>query len=141
MTLNEADIQRWMARCRELAEVARANGDAPVGAVIVRHGEIIAEGIEEVRLRKDVAAHAELIALRHACTLLDREDLSDCLLVTNVEPCWMCSFALRETRIGAVLWQSPVTDIGGITSRYPILSDDTIAGWGPPPLLRQVASQ
>lgn len=138
MNWNDNDIQRWMIRCRELAEVARAHGDAPVGAVIVRHGEIIAEGIEAVRLRKDVAAHAELIALRSACALLGVEHLPDCLLITNVEPCWMCSFALRETRIGAVLWQSPVADIGGITSRYPILSDDTIEGWGPPPLLMQV---
>lgn len=130
-----------MDRCWGLAEMARSQGEAPVGAVIVHHGEIVAEGIEEVRLRKDVAAHAELMALRSASATLNTANLSECLLVTNVEPCWMCSFALRETRIGAVIWQSPVADIGGITSRYPILSDATIEGWGPPPLMIQVAAQ
>ena len=127
-----------MRRCLELAEQARAQGDAAVGAVIVRGGEIIAEGVEGVRAGRDVTAHAELIAIRYACERLGTTHLSDCVLCTNVEPCWMCSYLIREARIPAVVIGVPVDDIGGLTSRYPLLSDDGIEGWGPPPAISWV---
>ena len=127
------DAQKWMRRCLELAQQAREQGDAPVGAVIVREGCIVAEGVEAVRVLRDVTAHAELIALRRACQTLGTTDLAGCVLCTNVEPCWMCSFAIREAGIRAVILGAPVADIGGVTSRYPILSDVNIEGWGPAP--------
>lgn len=127
-----------MRRCLQLAEQARAQGDAAVGAVIVRAGEIIAEGVEGVRVGRDVTAHAELIAVRHACERLGTRDLSDCVLCTNVEPCWMCSYLIRETGIPTVVIGVPVVGIGGLTSGYPLLSDDGIEGWGPPPAISWV---
>jgi len=124
-----------MRRCRELAEQARSQSDAPVGAVIVRAGEILAEGVEQVRAGRDLTAHAEMIALHHACERLGTTDLSDCALCTNVEPCWMCSYLIREAGIPTVVIGVPVADIGGLTSRFPLLSDDRIEGWGPPPII------
>jgi tRNA(adenine34) deaminase len=138
MTIDRTDAERWMRRCLQLAEQARARGDAAVGAVIVRAGEIIAEGVEGVGAGRDVTAHAELIALRAACERLGTADLSDCVLCTNVEPCWMCSYLIREAGISAVMIGVPVADIGGLTSRYPLLSDDRVEGWGPPPAISWV---
>lgn len=127
-----------MRRCLQLAAQARERGDAPVGAVIVRAGEILAEGVEQVRAGRDVTAHAELIALRRACERLGTTDLSGCILCTNVEPCWMCSYLIREAGIPAVVIGVPVADIGGLTSRFPLLSDDRVEGWGPPPIIAWV---
>jgi tRNA(adenine34) deaminase len=125
----------WMRRCLELAEEARARGESAVGAVIVREGEFVAEAAEQIKSGLDVAGHAELIAIRLACQALNTLDLSDCTLYTNVEPCWMCSFAIRETGIRQVVIGVPVAEIGGATSSYPILTDPNINGWRPPPLV------
>ena len=127
--------QAWMRRCLELAEHARARSDTPVGAVVVREGQIIAEAAEQVRANQDIAGHAELLALRNACQVLNTTDLRDCVLCTTVEPCWMCAYAIRETGVGVVVIGIPVADIGGATSRYPLLCDPQITGWGPPPTL------
>ena len=122
-----------MRRCLQLAEMAGRAGDAPVGAVIVRDGVILAEAFEQVRSPLDVAGHAEILAIRQACRELGSINLEGCTLCTNVEPCWMCSFAIRETGISRVVIGRPVTDVGGATSRYPLLTDPEIDGWGAPP--------
>lgn len=97
----------WMRRCQALAQEARERGDAPVGAVIVRAETTIAEASEEVVSRQDIAAHAELIAIRRACRAPTTVDITECTLVTHVEPCWMCSFAIRQTRIRQVVIGAP----------------------------------
>lgn len=122
MTQNEIFIRR----CLELGRVALENGDAPVGSVIVKNGEIIAEAIESVRQLKDPSAHAELLAVRAACTKLSTLDLSDCALYTNVEPCWMCAYAIRQTRINLVCFSSKNERVGGINSKFPILLDENL---------------
>jgi tRNA(adenine34) deaminase len=124
-----------MRRCLQLAQEARERGEAPVGTVIVRDGALLAEASEQVQETRDVAGHAELIAIRQACQALGTMDLAGCTLYTNLEPCWMCSFAIRETGISQVVISAPVPDIGGATSLYPILSDAGIHGWRPPPTL------
>ncbi|MGH7249151.1 MAG: nucleoside deaminase, partial [Pseudomonadota bacterium] len=78
---------RWAL---ELARRAMAAGDTPVGSLVVRGGAIVGEGIESVRALRDIAGHAELIALREACRTLGTFDLSACVLYTTAEPCWMC---------------------------------------------------
>lgn len=130
---SEKAFSLWMRRCLELAEFARTCGDAPVGAVIVKDTVVISEAAERVTVYQDVTAHAELIAISEACQVLGTMDLTGCTLVTNVEPCWMCSFAIRETGISEVVIGDTVAGIGGVTSRYPILTDDKIDGWGQPP--------
>ena len=125
----------WMRRCLQLAHEAAQRGDAPVGAVIVRNGLVLSEAGEQIKTAHDVAGHAELIAIRAACRELETMDLAGCTLYTNIEPCWMCSFAIRETGIDRVVIGVPIADIGGVTSRYPILSDAAINGWRTPPTL------
>jgi len=129
------DHTAWMSRCRLLAEQARERGNAAVGALVVQNMDIIAEAFELVTSQNDIAAHAELIAIRLACRSLGTSTLSDCVLYTNVEPCWMCSYAIRESGLAKVVIGRSIEDIGGVTSRYPILSDPAIEGWGPPPII------
>ena len=133
LMITDDNSDAWMRRCVELAEEAKEGGESAVGAVIVRDGKFIAEASEQITSELDVAGHAELIAIRQACQTLNTLDLSGCTLYTNVEPCWMCSFAIRETGISEVVIGSVVADIGGVTSAYPILTDPNIEGWRPPP--------
>lgn len=125
----------YMQRCIELARIAQRNGDAPVGALIVRDGQIIAEGVESVKARLDIAAHAEIEAIRIACQSLGTIDLGTCALYTTAEPCWMCSYAIRRAGICEVMIGAPVPREGGVTSRYPILTDREIGRWPAPPAL------
>ncbi|HXW00196.1 MAG TPA: nucleoside deaminase [Anaerolineae bacterium] len=131
MSIHEA----FMRRCLELARIALYEGDAPVGSLVVRHGQIIAEGVEGVKAQQDVTWHAEIDAVRKACRALGTLDLKDCTLYTNVEPCVMCSYAIRQTGISQVVIGMETASLGGVSSAYAILSDSTIPGWGSPPVV------
>jgi tRNA(adenine34) deaminase len=122
-----------MRRAVALARIARANGDTPVGSLVVRKGRIIAEGFEVVKKHMDISGHAELIVTRNACSELQTLDLSGCTLYSTAEPCFMCSYAIRQTRISKVIIGGRASKAGGISSQHPILTDAQIAGWGEPP--------
>ncbi len=115
-----------MRRCLELGRIALKNGDAPVGSVIVFEGRIIAEGIESVKLKSDPTAHAEIEVVREACRKLETLDLTGTTLYTNVEPCWMCSYTIRQTRIGKVIFGSRNEQTGGATSEFAVLFSDKL---------------
>ena len=87
--------EAFMRRCLDLAQGARQRGDAPVGALIVRDGQVIAEAGERVDSALDIAGHAEIVAIRLACQVLGSLDLTGCILYTNAEPCVMCGYAIR----------------------------------------------
>lgn len=122
MTQNEIFIRR----CLDLGRIALENGDVPVGSVIVKDGEIIAEAIESVCQSKDPSAHAELLAVRAACSKLSTLDLTDCVLYTNVEPCWMCAYAIRQTGIKLVCFSSKNERVGSINSTFTVLLDENL---------------
>ena len=123
----------FMRRCIELAKLARETGDFPVGALIVRDSRIISEATEAVRAKVDVTAHAEILAIREACAALKSMDLSDCILYTTAEPCWMCSYAVRQTGIRQLIVGTTVPYVGGVSSKYPLLTDSEIGCWPPAP--------
>ena len=123
----------YMRRAIALAKIALANGDTPVGSLVVHKRKIIAEGFEAVKQHLDVSGHAELIAIRNACSALQTFDLSGCTLCTTAEPCFMCSYAVRQTRVSKLIIGRPTPGIGGISSPHPILVDAQIPGWGQPP--------
>ncbi len=133
--MTQADDETYMRRCLELAEEAWRQGDAPVGTVITRGTQVVAEASEQVVLSNDPTAHAELLAVRAACRQLKTRDLSSCVLYTNAEPCWMCSYAIRGAGIMRVVIGLAVDGIGGATSRHPLLTDSSIPDWNPPPEL------
>ncbi|EAU41749.1 CMP/dCMP deaminase, zinc-binding protein [Fulvimarina pelagi HTCC2506] len=91
--------RRFMDEALEEARRAATRGEVPVGAVIVRDGEIIAKAGNETRAAKDPTAHAELLAIRRACLALEAERLTDCDLYVTLEPCAMCAGAISFARI------------------------------------------
>jgi tRNA(adenine34) deaminase len=129
----DEDIEDYMKRAIALARIAGASGDTPVGSVVVHKGRIITEGFEAVKKHMDISGHAELIAIRNACSALRSLDLCGCTLCTTAEPCFMCSYVIRQTRISKVISGGLASKAGGISSHHPILRDAEIAGWGEPP--------
>ncbi len=123
----------YMKSCIDLALVAKARGDAPVGAVVVQGGIIIAEGIEGGTTKKDITFHAEIEAIREANLMTGNTDLSDCILYTTHEPCIMCSYVIRHARIQMVVFGISMVELGGVHSFYPLLTDTKIKKWGKPP--------
>ncbi len=86
------------------AQNARLVGEVPVGAVILRAGQVIATGYNRPITEHDPTAHAEIVALRHAATLLGNYRLPECELVVTLEPCAMCAMALLHARFKRVVF-------------------------------------
>lgn len=131
------DDEYFMRRCLELGRGAIANGEAPVGSLVVFDGRVVAEGIESVRFKSDVTAHAEIEAIRLACEKQQSLDLTGATLYTNVEPCWMCAFAIRLTKIGRVAFGSKNEEVGGVSSEFAMLSYMDVPNWAIVPLIEQ----
>ncbi|MDP1716740.1 MAG: deaminase, partial [Burkholderiales bacterium] len=77
----------WMREALELAHVAQTAGEVPVGAIVVKDGEIIGRGYNQPILGHDPTAHAEIMALRDAANTLGNYRLTDCELYVTLEPC------------------------------------------------------
>ena len=91
--------EHYMRRALELARQGEALGEVPVGAVIVRDGEIIGEGFNQPISSHDPTAHAEVVALRDASTRIENYRLINCTLYVTIEPCTMCAGSLIHARI------------------------------------------
>lgn len=128
--------ENFMRRCLELGRIALAAGDAPVGSLIVLAGKIVGEGIESVKSKFDPTAHAEILAVRAACQTLRTLDLSGATLYTNVEPCVMCAFAIRQTGIQIVIFGISNSKVGGVNSKFPVLTDSEFPTKFPPPKIQ-----
>jgi tRNA(adenine34) deaminase len=113
----------YMARALELAKKAEADGDVPVGAVIVRNGEILATAYNEKEALKVPSCHAEILAIERAALKLDRWRLIDCDLYVTLEPCVMCAGAIVQARLRSVTYGAKDPKAGAVESVYNILSD------------------
>ncbi|TDE15571.1 nucleoside deaminase [Dyadobacter psychrotolerans] len=133
--MNNEGHDYFMQRCIELAKIAKSNGESPVGAIIVKDGVIIGEGIEAGKAHLDISFHAEIEALRSASQFLQTQDLSGCVLYTTHEPCIMCAYMIRHTKISEIIAAIITGEYGGFSSGYPLLSDTSIQKWGTPPKL------
>lgn len=89
---------------RLAAQRMRAGEGGPFGALVVRRGEVIAEGWNRVTSTNDPTAHAEITAIRKACTLLDAYRLDGCTLISTCEPCPMCMGAVYWSRLDRVVY-------------------------------------
>ncbi|HEV7590383.1 MAG TPA: tRNA adenosine(34) deaminase TadA [Longimicrobium sp.] len=96
---DQEDDERWMRLALEEASAAEALGEVPVGAVIVRDGELVARGHNLTHTRQDPSAHAEMVAIRRAAEVIGHWRLLGCTLYVTLEPCAMCSGAIVLARI------------------------------------------
>ena len=112
--MNKAHMERAVALSRQGMELGHGG---PFGAVIVRDGEIVGEGWNEVLISKDPTAHAEVVAIRNACRELGTYDLSGCEIYTSCEPCPMCLGAIYLSRISKVYFSIGRHDAADIEFR------------------------
>ena len=122
LATTEAVDAAMMARCIELSKTAAKDGEFPFACVIVKDGEVVVETTNRVVRDSDVTRHAEIVAVSMAQKALGTKDLSGCTLYTNVEPCAMCSFPIRETRISRVVYAIGSRLMGG-NSKWDVLGD------------------
>ena len=104
---------KWMQAAIEQARQSIADGQTPFGAVVVRGGELIAGGHNEVWHRTDPTAHAEVVAIQRAAATLKTIDLSGCEMYTTCEPCPMCAAAIHWSRLDAVYYGATIADADG----------------------------
>jgi tRNA(adenine34) deaminase len=115
-----------MERCIRLAAASAQRGELPFAALICKNEDVVVETTNQVVQDADVTRHAELVAISQAQKILGRKDLADCTLYTTVEPCAMCSFATRETRIGRVVFSIRSPMMGGL-SKWNVLRDTELS--------------
>ena len=110
---------RWLARTVELAVENVANGGGPFGALVVKDGELIAEGQNRVTANLDPTAHAEVVAIRAACQVVGDFSLAGATLYTSCEPCPLCLAAALWARVDRVVFTADRHDAarGGFDDR------------------------
>ena len=106
--------EELMRRAIKLSADSVSNGGGPFGAVIVRDGEIIAEGSNGVTILNDPTAHAEVSAIRQACQKLNSFDLTGCEIYTSCEPCPMCLGAIYWAHIDKIYYANDRKDAANI---------------------------
>ncbi|MEP7048297.1 MAG: tRNA adenosine(34) deaminase TadA [Ilumatobacteraceae bacterium] len=108
------------------AAAAAVHGDVPIGAVVVRAGEVISARHNERELTGDPTAHAEVLAIRDAAGVVGHWRLLDCTLYATLEPCVMCAGALVNARIGRLVFAATDPKAGAVASLYGILGDSRL---------------
>jgi len=122
--VGQADHERWMKVAMVEAEVAAAEGEVPVGCVVVSDGRIIGRGHNRTESLKDPTAHAEIVAIGAAAAALENWRLSGATVYVTIEPCLMCTGALVLARPDCVVFGARDKKFGCLGSRYDIAADN-----------------
>ena len=112
-----------MRRALAQAAVAAAENEVPVGAVVYRGDDVLAEGRNRRESAADPTAHAEILALREAAAKLGSWHLDGCSIAVTLEPCPMCAGALINARIERLVYGAPDPKMGCIRTFYELVSD------------------
>src|SRR3979409_1020015 len=104
------------------AQAAAANGEVPVGAVVVHKNKIVGRGQNRVLRDSDPTAHAEIVALREAGRALANYRLEDCTLYATLEPCAMCAGAILHARIARLVYAAPDPKAGACGSVLSVMN-------------------
>lgn len=117
----EVDI-KWMTTALTLAKKAEAVGEVPVGAVLVKNNQLIAEGWNQPILRHDATSHAEIMAIRKAGKKLNNYRLLDSTMYVSLEPCSMCVGAMIHARIARVVYAADEPRSGALGGAFNLLA-------------------
>lgn len=115
--------QFWMQHALQLAKQAAAEGEVPVGAVLVRNNEVIGEGWNRPIASHDPTGHAEINALRAAANRIGNYRLIDTTLYVTLEPCVMCAGAIIHARVKRVVYGATEPKTGAVVSVFDVLTD------------------
>lgn len=118
--------QHWMQRALELAREAESAGEVPVGAVLVRNGELISQAWNRPIATGDPTSHAEILALRAAAARLGNYRLPGCDLYVTLEPCAMCAGAIIHARLKRVIYAADDPKAGAAGSVFNILGSSEL---------------
>lgn len=118
-----APHRRWMKAALREAELAFEEGEVPVGAVVVRGGQVVGRGHNMVERLQDPTAHAEILALTAACATLGSKVLDGCTLYVTLEPCPMCAGAIVWSRIERLVFGAFDEKAGAASTLYNIPQD------------------
>jgi tRNA(adenine34) deaminase len=118
--------EHFMRLALREAERAADHGDVPIGAVVVRDGEVIAAAGNERELRPDPTAHAELLALREAARAIGGWRIPDSVLYVTLEPCAMCAGAIVLARVPRVVYAAADPKAGAAGSVLDILAEQRL---------------
>jgi len=123
--------ERWMREAILEAEMAAAEGELPVGCVIVKDGEIVARGRNNREQTGDPTGHAEIAAMRAAARALGGWRLTGCTLYVTLEPCPMCAGAISQARVERLVYGAPDPAQGCAGSVYRIPEDPAFSHFCP----------
>jgi tRNA(adenine34) deaminase len=120
------DDERYMREALRLAREGAGADEVPVGAVVVREGEIIGRGSNSPIARNDPTAHAEILALREAATRVGNYRLLDATLYCTLEPCVMCAGALVSARLARLVFGARDLRFGGVRSKFQLADSEIL---------------
>mgnify|MGYP000002788585 FL=1 len=121
MTAANADDTRWMRRALALATRAEAEGEVPIGAVVVSEGVVVGEGWNRPIATHDPTAHAEMVALRAAAARIGNYRLTGAVLYVTLEPCAMCAGAMVHARLARLVYGAADPKAGAAGSVFDLL--------------------
>lgn len=118
--------KKWMAYALREAEMAMQAGEVPIGAVVVKEGQIVGRGHNHVERLQDPTAHAEMIAITAACETIGAKYLQGCTLYVTLEPCPMCAGALVWSKLSRLVFGALDEKAGACSSLYHIVQDSRL---------------
>ncbi len=121
--INRQQDTRWMGEALQLARKAAAQGEVPVGAVVVKDGEIIGRGWNQSIVLNDPCAHAEILAMREAGDALANYRLKGCTLFVTLEPCMMCAGAMIHARLERIVFAANDPKTGAAGGQFDLLEN------------------
>jgi tRNA(adenine34) deaminase len=119
--VDNPEDEAWMRKALSLAQRAAAEGEVPVGAVVVRDGQLLGEGWNQVIGASDPSAHAEIVALRAAAIGVGNYRLPGSVLYVTLEPCTMCAGALVHARVSRLVFAAREPKAGVVCSTCSLL--------------------
>lgn len=120
----DTDDEYWMRHALDLAQKAAEQGEVPVGAVLIRDGQVLGEGWNQPLTLHDPSAHAEMLAMRAGGIAAANYRLPETTLYVTLEPCPMCAGAMIHARIGRLVFGAFDPKTGAAGSVFDILTDE-----------------